>query len=256
VAKSTVQEEKQEAAVEKKKDVSKDLIQEEQTEVRDVTWEDWKIFLSRSTGPCGLVSFCVVSLIASYSLMFIVYWISFWAEQPLEEQQESHYPIVMGVSLLGYFFLNFARVFVVFYILLTSATKIHTEMVTKVIRSKIVFFDSNPVGRILTRFSKDISVFDLILPQTVVFATLGLFRTISVVFVVIFIDPIMIAVIVICVGIMLLCTKFMVGPMNEAQKMDSVHRGPIHSSFTNLVNGLVSLRVLERSSYFRAKQVS
>ena len=33
--------------------------------------------------------------------------------------------------------------------------------------------------------------------------------------------------------------------------MDSVYRGPIHSTFTNIVNGLVSLRTYERLSFFR-----
>ena len=57
----------------------------------------------------------------------------------------------------------------------------HKEMVQKVIRSKILFFDSNPIGRIFTRFSKDMSVMDLVLPGIAVFATFGLFRTLTVV---------------------------------------------------------------------------
>ena len=34
--------------------------------------------------------------------------------------------------------------------------------------------------------------------------------------------------------------------------MDSVFRGPIHSNFAMIVNGLSSLRVYERVTYFRA----
>jgi hypothetical protein len=36
----------------------------------------------------------------------------------------------------------------------------HSKMIEKVIRSKILFFDSNPIGRIFTRFSKDVYVLD------------------------------------------------------------------------------------------------
>jgi len=59
----------------------------------------------------------------------------------------------------------------------------HDSMLTKVARSKILFFDSNPIGRILARFSKDISVLDFLLPNAVTFATFGLFRCVTVVMV-------------------------------------------------------------------------
>ena len=42
-------------------------------------------------------------------------------------------------------------------------------MTEKVLRAKILFFDSNPIGRIITRFSKDIAVFDMVIPVLAVF---------------------------------------------------------------------------------------
>jgi len=44
-------------------------------------------------------------------------------------------------------------------------------------RSKIEFFDSNPVGRILTRFSKDLSLLELLMPNSSILASYGIFRT-------------------------------------------------------------------------------
>lgn len=38
------------------------------------------------------------------------------------------------------------------------------SMTERVLHASIQFFDSNPIGRIVTRFSKDIAVFDLIIP--------------------------------------------------------------------------------------------
>lgn len=37
----------------------------------------------------------------------------------------------------------------------------------------------------------------------------------------------------------------------EAQRMDSVVRGPVHSLFTYLINGLVSIRAYEKVDFFR-----
>lgn len=45
--------------------------------------------------------------------------------------------------------------------------------------------------------------------------------------------------------------KFSIVTLRETQRMDSIFRGPIHSTFTNIVNGLVSLRTYERIGYFK-----
>ena len=40
--------------------------------------------------------------------------------------------------------------------------------------------------------------------------------------------------------------------MVEAQRLDSIVRGPIHSLFAMVVNGLVSIRAYEKLDYFKA----
>ena len=124
-------------------------------------------------------------------------------------------------------------------------------MVQKVVRARIVFFDSNPIGRIFTRFSKDVSVMDQILPQVFVFATFGIFRTITVVMVVAYLYPYLIIVVLFALFLMYLLIDNVICSVRESLRMDSIYRGPIHTSFTNIVNGLVSLRSYERISYFR-----
>lgn len=50
-------------------------------------------------------------------------------------------------------------------------------MVQKILRAKIQFFDSNPIGRIQTRFSKDITALDQVITIMVQMATFSAFRT-------------------------------------------------------------------------------
>lgn len=61
-----------------------------------------------------------------------------------------------------------------------SNSNLHQAMANTIVRAKIVFFDSNPIGRILTRFSKDMAVLDLIFPTTIVITSYGIFRTVFV----------------------------------------------------------------------------
>lgn len=127
----------------------------------------------------------------------------------------------------------------------------HKRMIEKVIRSRILFFDSNPIGRIFTRFSKDITILDLILPNIAILATFGIFRSLTVAIVIVFIYWEMLIVMVFVLIMMVYVLNKARNVMRESQRMDSVYRGPIHSTFTNVVNGLVSLRSYERLIFFR-----
>jgi ABC-type multidrug transport system fused ATPase/permease subunit len=83
-----------------------------------------------------------------------------------------------------YLFLTFTRSFIIYFILQVSVTNMHKRMVQQVLRAKILFFDSNPLGRIITRFSKDVTQLDLVMPNIAVLCSFGLFRAITVVMVI------------------------------------------------------------------------
>jgi ATP-binding cassette subfamily C (CFTR/MRP) protein 4 len=89
-------------------------------------------------------------------------------------------------------------------------------MVTKVIRATILFFDSNPVGRVLTRFSKDMAILDSLLPTVCVFATFGIFRSLTVMLVVIILNPWLALVIALVVVLMYCVFKSKVFVMIES----------------------------------------
>jgi ABC-type multidrug transport system fused ATPase/permease subunit len=81
---------------------------------------------------------------------------------------------------LAFFVASIARSFVIATIVLGSATNLHNAMTEKVIRSNILFFDSNPMGRIQTRFSKDIGIVDGVFSFLFPMIAFGGFRFLSV----------------------------------------------------------------------------
>ena len=71
---------------------------------------------------------------------------------------------MLGAIITIFILISFLRGVIHFIVLLKANSKIHEAMIKTVLRAKILFFDSNPVGRILTRFSKDLSGLDYLLP--------------------------------------------------------------------------------------------
>ena len=74
-------------------------------------------------------------------------------------------------------------------IMLNATTNMHHAMTEKVLRANILFFDSNPIGRVTTRFSRDMTILDTAIAPLTVLVTQGLLRTFSVVVSVSIVNP-------------------------------------------------------------------
>lgn len=119
------------------------------------------------------------------------------------------------------------------------------------LHANILFFDSNPIGRIVTRFSKDLITFDLIVPILLIITIQGFFRTGTVVVTVCVVNPWMAIAVVIAAVLMYLVMRKGTQVMIEAQRRDAESRGPIHSTIALIINGMVSLRAADKIRYFR-----
>lgn len=129
----------------------------------------------------------------------------------------------------------------------------HKAMAKTIVRAKVVFFDSTPIGRILTRFSKDMAVLDLILPSATVLMSYGTFRTISVIIALCIVNFwLLIPLFFICIYFAYV-VRLASRPMIEAQRLDSVVRGPIHSLFAMVLNGMISIRAYDQLDFFKAQ---
>ena len=146
--------------------------------------------------------------------------------------------------------LNFVRALIVFAIWTNATTNMHNAVIKKVMRANILFFDKNPIGRIVTRFSKDLAVLDFMLPFMIIWCTQGFFRAIFVSITVSIINPWLFIGLVIALILMILLLRRGVRPMQEQMKLDGISRGPIHSTFAMIISGLVTIRTFGKFNYF------
>lgn len=124
----------------------------------------------------------LLQLSCSYSL-------SIWASKDAEEQKKSKWPGLLGAATVGYLFFSFSRAFLGVLIINSNAKNMMRKMTESVIRAKILFFDSNPIGRIVTRFSKDITVIDQVITFTVINMTYGVLKLATTVVIVAIMSP-------------------------------------------------------------------
>ena len=83
-----------------------------------------------------------------------------------EEVDEKYYSIVYSSLIIAMFITIFIRCFTFFSMCMKSSVKLHNQIFDKILRVPMTFFENNPTGRILNRFSKDIGTVDESTPPT------------------------------------------------------------------------------------------
>ena len=139
------------------------------------------------------------------------------------------------------------------YVVLGSSTNMHNKMAERVLRAKILFFDSNPIGRILTHFSKDMVSIDFVISMLTPVIAYGFFRALSVSITLCIVNPYMIIPLVLSGMYMVYILKNCQCALVESQRYDGIVRGPIHDKFSMQIIGLVTIRAYRRLEYFNMK---
>jgi ABC-type multidrug transport system fused ATPase/permease subunit len=228
------------------------LIEDKEVNHGAVTWNDVRKFLSFSAGVFGFVVYALTSIIVALLQLACSYVLSTWAKQDLVEQQRKLYPNLLISATVAYFVLSFARAIMGVMIINVSSKNMYRKMTESVLRARILFFDSNPLGRIVTRFTKDIAVIDLLLTYYIVMISYGILKLIVTVITIAVMTPIILIPTLIVFVLMIYLVKLAIPAVVEAQRLDSVIRGPIHQTFTMIVQGLVSFRSMDKLGFYRS----
>jgi ABC-type multidrug transport system fused ATPase/permease subunit len=134
------------------------------------------------------------------------------------------------------------RFAVLYWGALRANKTLYGELLRRVFRAPLRFFDRTPLGRILNRFSKDFETIDSNIPNDVLnFVTewvtiISSMLTVSAVLPIFLVPMLMVASTNILLGIKFVSTS------RELKRMDSVSRSPLFSHFTETIVGVATVR--------------
>ena len=138
-----------------------------------------------------------------------------WTRKDYEEQQESYYFNLFYSAILIYFLAIFTRALIISFSCLATSYNLHKIMIEKVLRAPIKFFDTTPIGRILTRLTQDIGTFDFIMPVTGNFVLNNTFRAFSILILICVSVPFMIIPAAIVIFLAVWIRKIVILPQND-----------------------------------------
>ncbi|CAG0903212.1 unnamed protein product [Darwinula stevensoni] len=123
-------------------------------------------------------------------------------------------------------------------------------MFKSVLRAPVTFFDNNPVGRILNRFSKDVGASDDMLPPTA-FDTLGVtFQVLGISFLVSVTNYYVVIGTVIAMVVFICLRNFYLKTARDLKRLESTTRSPVFSHLSASLNGLATIRASRTESIF------
>uniref|UniRef100_H3CYA7 Multidrug resistance-associated protein 4 n=1 Tax=Tetraodon nigroviridis TaxID=99883 RepID=H3CYA7_TETNG len=137
---------------------------------------------------------------------------------------------------------GYARCFVIFHKLVRSAQRLHDSMFNAVIRTSAGFFDLNPIGRILNRFSKDIGLIDSKLPITFVDFYQMFLQNVGVVAVAASVIPLLLVPILPLLLFFLYLRRFYLRISRDVKRLEATTRSPIFSHLSSSLQGLWTIR--------------
>uniref|UniRef100_A0A4W5PGK2 Multidrug resistance-associated protein 4 n=1 Tax=Hucho hucho TaxID=62062 RepID=A0A4W5PGK2_9TELE len=146
---------------------------------------------------------------------------------------------------------GFLRSLVFFNVLVNSAQTLHNRMFTAILRTPVRFFDVNPIGRILNRFSKDIGYLDSLLPWTFVDFIQVFLQILGVIIVAAVVIPWILIPVVPLLIVFLFLRRYFLQTSRDIKRLESTTRSPVFSHLSSSLQGLWTIRAFKAQQRFQ-----
>ncbi|KAM9820901.1 ATP-binding cassette sub-family C member 4-like [Neosynchiropus ocellatus] len=236
---------------------------EETREEGNVGFHIYVKYFTAGCYPLVLMLIVLLSVVAEVAYILQDWWLVYWAREEMHDNssvalqtiRNNNITIHSGPEVSLSFYLSiyagltiaavvfgFVRSLLIFHGLVRSSQNLHNKMFSSVLRAPVRFFDVNPIGRILNRFSKDIGQIDSMLPITFVDFYQLFLQNVGVIAVAASVIPLILIPIAPLLLIFLYLRRFYLCTSREIKRLESTTRSPVFSHLSSSLQGLWTIR--------------
>ena len=177
-------------------------------------------------------------------------WLSFLARLNPEDQKKKTYLSVFACLVGVCFIFTIVWAYGFFHVCLKCAERLHDKMVVAILQAPVLFFDSNPVGRILNRFSNYICCVDEMLPKTFLAAMQMLLVIFTQILVTVSTNVWLMFLVVPISVLVVFLSDYYLKTARELKRLESISRSPVFAHFSETLIGLDTIRTRGRQTDF------
>lgn len=164
-----------------------------------------------------------------------------------------YYYTVYGITLPIMIFLGIVKGIACTTVLLGASSRLHNQMLQRVLRSPTSFFDVTPSGRITNRFSKDMDEMDIRIPFFLEMVVQSLLAIVLQLLISVFVYKVFLAVLGAAAVIYLLLDHWLNVGVREVKKLDNVARSSVVVHLSTTLQGVSVIRVFDCHKSFTTK---
>ncbi|KAG5234890.1 ABC transporter family member [Salix suchowensis] len=223
----------------KGKDRKSILIKQEERERGVVSWN-----VQNALGGVWVVSILFLCyLLTEVFRVSRSTWLSFWTNQSaLQSYRPGYFIFVYALLSFGQVTVTLANSYWLISSSLHASKRLHDAMLDSILRAPMLFFHTNPTGRIINRFAKDVGEIDRNVANSAnnflslawqllsTFVLIGTVSTISLWAIM----PLLI--------LFYSAYLYYQSTSREVKRLDSITRSPVYAQFGEALNGLPSIR--------------
>ncbi|KAL9955988.1 hypothetical protein ACROYT_G037399 [Oculina patagonica] len=207
-------------------------------------------YLKAGVHPIALAGLVLIFLLCQGVMISPDLWLSFLTTLPRDDQTNWRNVGIYASCVIAAVFLTTLRAFAFFLVVLKSSENLHNNMVTAILKAPVLFFDSNPIGRILNRFSKDIGCMDEVLPKTFLFAVQLVLFVLTAALLPLVANVWLVAVVVPIILSYVYIARYFMRTSRELRRLESVCRSPVLTQISETLDGLDTIRSRGRQQEF------
>ncbi|KAK9297340.1 hypothetical protein QLX08_008913 [Tetragonisca angustula] len=153
-----------------------------------------------------------------------------------------NYIYVYTAIVVGLFCIGITRSLTFYKVCILCSQKLHDMAFSALIRTSMRFFDTNPSGRILNRFSKDIGAIDELLPKAILDAGQICMMMVGSLTVSCVVNPLFLIPIAFLGAVFYWIRKVFLKTSKNIKRMEGMTRSPVFTHLNATLNGLTTIR--------------
>ncbi|KAI8388117.1 P-loop containing nucleoside triphosphate hydrolase protein [Radiomyces spectabilis] len=162
----------------------------------------------------------------------------------------NYYLGMYALILLSNIVVSTVRFGFLYWRTLGASRKLYGDLLRRVLRAPLRFFDTTPIGRILNRFSKDFDTIDSTIPMDMIKLIIQWIAVVSSLLTVAAVLPVFAIPMLVVVAANIAIGRIFISASRELKRMDSVTRSPLFTHFTETIVGISTIRAFGATQRF------
>ena len=218
----------------------------------EISWRSIKMYCRLCGGLAWVGPFFASSVFERLAVIFLDWWLARWSEGSPDERP-MHFAVYFATVPVVVFFVCFTRI-IIAVATVRAGRRLFEQMSLRVLRAPMWWWDTTPMGRVLNRFSFDTEntdttlltkLFPALVSASWCLGALGVMAGT--------LWPYSLFILPVAVGLYAILFQFARKSIRQFQQLDSVSRSPIQSLYSEVLNGIVSVRAFASEAQYRSR---